>query len=232
LIPSVVERNAMRKEWALHVMLGTLTSCAIVVTALVVRREFMSSARDRRTGTVEVSDWRQYAVGGHLIGPPSAPISIVEFADFQCPYCKRLSDTFAALRASRGNDFKVIYRHYPITQIHAAAFDAAVAADCAAKQGRFEVFHDALFKKQDSIGIISWVQFARRAGVPSQRDFNRCMESPSRERAVRDDLEAGDRLQVRGTPTVLVENVRLPGTPSLRTLDSLLNVMLRRIRGR
>src|SRR6266545_495089 len=133
--------------------------------------------------------------------------------------------TFAALRAARGNDFKVIYRHYPLVQIHPLAFEAAVAADCASKQGRFEAYHDVLFAKQDSIGAISWGQFAHRAGVPDQHEFERCMESPSSASKVREDIEAGDQLQVRGTPTVVIEGIRFPGTPPLRTLDSLLNVM-------
>lgn len=218
----------MRKVWALNLMLGTLTTCVVAMTAMIVRREFTPSERDSRIGPVEVRDWRKYSVGGHLIGASSAPISIVEFGDFQCPYCKQLSGTFAALRSARGNDFKVIYRHYPLAQIHPFAFDAAVGADCAATQGRFEAYHDALFAKQDSIGIISWDEFARRAGVPDQREFRRCMASPSSASRVRNDIEAGDRLQVSGTPTVVVEGVRLSGTPSLGTLDSLLNVLLGR----
>jgi len=218
----------MRKNWALNLMLGVMTTCAVAVTAMVVRHEFTSSERDLRLGAVEVRDWRRYAVGGHLIGASSAPIAIVEFADFQCPYCKQLNGTFAALRSARGNDFKVIYRHYPLVQIHPLAFDAAVAADCASKQGRFEAYHDVLFAKQDSLGMISWDQLAHRAGVPDQREFSRCMESPSSASEVREDIEAGDQLRVRGTPTVVVQGIRLGGTPSLRTLDSLMNVMLRR----
>lgn len=138
--------------------LVVLAACAVVLTALVVRREFI--VRDEDAGSAEairptrISDWRRFGGVGHRFGPATAPVTIVEFSDFQCPYCRIAWDTLRILRARYPTQVTLVYRHYPLQGIHPRALEAASAAECAGAQGLFERFHDVLFLRQESLSAI------------------------------------------------------------------------------
>lgn len=154
-----------------------LFACALILTILVVRREFgvPSDKVEPSTRLVRVEGWRQYARRGHVFGSAEARITIVEFSDFQCPFCRELAPRLKRLRVSYPEDVRVVYRHYPLQLIHPHAYRAAVAAECAEDQGRFEAFHDSLFVKQDSIGVLSWGRFGKRAGMGDTTAFVFCI---------------------------------------------------------
>lgn len=193
--------------------------CAVTVTVLVARRELAP-----RTGTnapVRTDEWRDYASGTMQIGPPTAAVTVVAFSDFQCPYCKRFADQFNKLRVEHPEGVRLIFRNLPIQRIHPHARSAALAAECAAEQGRFPEYHDALFATPDLIGKIPWSAFARQAGVSDTISFARCMDSPLVAGRLREDSAAAARLGVTGTPTLLVNRWRLAGAPRAGLLDSL-----------
>jgi protein-disulfide isomerase len=212
----------MVSDRLLTAALLALTACATVVTAAVVRREFLSAApATAARKPLHVGNWRAYASEGRVLGPPDAPVTIVEFSDFQCPYCKVLYRSLKAVRVRYPGKVRVVYREYPLEGLHAHAFEAAVAAECAGTQGRFEALHDLLFEKQDSIGLLSWATLAHRSRIPDARAFSRCLTDSAATWRVRADIAAGRRLGVRGTPTVLLNDLLLPGTPTELQLDSL-----------
>lgn len=161
-------------------------------------------------------DWAQYTLGGHLLGLSDAPVTIVEFSDFQCPFCRRFAVFHDSLR-KLGHRVKVVYRHYPIPT-HQFAIAAARASECAAAQGLFEPMHAALFAHQESIGVAPWSRFARTAGVQDSTTFQTCMNSTDPVKAMTDDTVAGKRLKVRGTPTLLIHDLRVDGLPSFDSL--------------
>lgn len=188
--------------------------CAVTVTGLVVRRELFSPSPAAAAIEVEsrtVAGWRSYAEG-QRIGPADARVTIVEFSDFECPFCRETADRLRAIRAKYPRDVALVYRHYPLSY-HKNAVPAAKASVCAARQGRFEAYHNALFAQQDSLGLISWTQLARAAGVPDEVGFEACMQSSVPGTEIERDLQAGTRLGVRGTPAILVNERFISGAP-------------------
>lgn len=208
----------MNHERFINAAMVVLVGCALVVTGLVVRRELFSTPVVPQPPQ-RVEDWPEYGRFGNRIGPADAKVTVVVFSDFQCGYCAVAAERMRALLREYPGDLAVVYRHFPL-RTHAQAVPAARASECAAAQGRFEPFHDALFNKQDSIGAIPWARYAMAAGVEDLRGFDRCVSSATPVAALERDTIAGDRLGVRGTPTILVNETRLRGTPPLDTLRS------------
>ena len=212
------------------VLTVVLSGCAIAMTALVVRREFVSPkrAREPRGISESIANSTAFRVGGQTIGAKAAPVAIVEFSDFQCPYCATLSTRLVDVRRKYGDSISVRYRHFPLTRIHDFALMAAVASECAGDQGRFESFHDALFTRQAEIGKIAWSEFARMAAVPNDHLFQQCLDSKEIRKRVDKDVAAALKLELQGTPAVLVNDQLIRGAPTLAELDSLIALALSR----
>lgn len=204
-----------RFSWVSSAANAVLTVCAIVVTALVVRKELFPPAPAAAIPFTRISAWRSFGEEGQRMGPERAPVRVVLFSDFQCPACRVLAGHLRTIR-SESADVEVVYRHAPLER-HAHAVPAARASDCAAEQGRFEAYHDALFAAQDSIGTTGWDAYARRAGVPDLPRFGRCISAPADTRLARDTAAARE-LKVTGTPTYLLNDRRFVGAPPLDSL--------------
>lgn len=208
---------------------AVLAVCALVVTSLVVRRNVGDSSGDHRRPPVESqADWRSYSSGGHRLGSPDAPVLLIEFADFQCPACRVLEGRLRDVRKRFPRELAVLFRHFPLKAAHPFAEAAAVASECAARQGKFEQMHELLFDKSDSIGVLQWTEFARRATVPDIATFNSCLADPASASNVDADLQAALQLKAQGTPTMLVDGIRLNGAPTQHTLDSVIALVVRR----
>lgn len=202
-----------------NLMTGILVICAVVLTGVVVRREFASpdaEAAERAPARV-IADWREYAKDGQRTGPADAPVTIVEFSDFQCPYCRMAAARIDSLRQEHPGEVAVVYRHFPLPN-HEHAVAAARASECAGEQGRFWEMHDQLFAAQDSIGRVGWARFASSAGVRDSLSFQGCLSRGGRLPALERDTAAGNRLGVRVTPTLLINGTQVLGAPPLDTL--------------
>lgn len=206
--------------WASTLYSGVLITCAVVVTALVVRREFFPPDAPSRpqAAAEEAPNWREFATAGHRTGPADAPVTMVVFSDFQCPACKVLADQVRTLQRRYPDRIAVLYRHFPLPS-HAHAVPAARASECAARQGRFTEYHDALFAGQETLGYTPWDAFARTAGVPDVGAFQRCLAEPGQMVSLVRDIEGGKRLGIRGTPTLLVNGRRYNGVPPMSMLE-------------
>jgi len=198
-----------------------LVGCAIVVTGLVARRELSSPATTAARPAVEhVANGLVYAREGHVMGSTEAPVSLVVFSDFECPACRTLAERVQVLRTRHPKAFNVVYRHFPIPT-HLAAAGAARASECAANQGRFEAFHDAVFADQRALGEQQWRRFAETAQVRDLSAFDQCTADTSRVEAIERDINAGHQLALDVTPTILINNQRLRGVPPLDELERL-----------
>lgn len=196
-----------------------LVICAVVVAAAIARREFLAQPmRNARAGVQEKREknWRQYAAAGHVIGAENSSVTIVEFSDFQCPVCRRFALMHDSL-AKLGLNVKVVYRHFPL-HTHRQALNASIASECAAAQGRFEQVHDALFAHPESLGVAPWWNFARRAAVKDSAEFDACISTSRPQPALERDTVDGRRLKIRGTPTLLIHDLRVDGLPSLDSM--------------
>jgi protein-disulfide isomerase len=189
------------KDLAYNVAAVVLTLCGLILTSIVVRREFFpaSPQGDPR----EIEGWEQLAAQGSILGAEGAPLRIVEFSDFQCPYCADVQKDLDRLRAEYPDKVAIVYRHLPLTSIHPHAFMAALAAECAGAQGKFESFHDLLFGQQDSIGRVPWDELAAAAGIPNVGEFQECLGKRRFKGRIGRDLAAADEAGVRATPTFI-----------------------------
>ncbi|MGH7653798.1 MAG: DsbA family protein [Gemmatimonadaceae bacterium] len=168
-----------------------------------------------------IPEWRKLAEVGHRTGPARSAVTIIEFADFECPACRAFAKTLRLIHAKYPNDVSVVFRHLPLGAIHPSAWDAARASECAAKEASFERVSDVLFAAQDSLGIVPWASLAARAGVLHLGAFNLCMASTTPDSTVRRDSIVAGQLGSRSTPTVIVNGMRFAGGVPFGVLDSL-----------
>jgi protein-disulfide isomerase len=202
-----------------NLLTSVLVLCAVVVTSLVVRREIFPPDARKSLVQVPVENWQSFAATGSALGAGEAPIRVVEFSDFQCPFCARVAPELRAVQRRYPGKVTVVYRHFPLESIHPHAFSAAVAAECAGAQDRFEAFHDALFAAQDSIGTRPWSAFAIQAAVADTAAFGRCVREQRFEARVRQDLEDGRRAGVAGTPSFIFGGQMVTGSAATRELE-------------
>jgi protein-disulfide isomerase len=184
---------------------GVLALCALVVTAIVVRREFRKPAQaESPAQPMFVSDWSRFAVGSEWFGDLRAEDTAIVFSDFQCPYCKQFAATLHDLMDDRGISLAILHRNYPISDIHPHARKAAVAAECAAKARRFKEYHDYLFQHQDSLSLGNWTSIASEVGIEDTVSFGRCLVDPTVTAVLRADSSDAASLGIRGTPMVIL----------------------------
>jgi len=174
-----------------------------------------------------VSGWRAYATG-HRIGDPRADIVITVFTDFQCPFCKRFYQTARQAVAAHPTRVALVVRNYPLSALHPLAMDGAIAAECAAEQGRFADFVDAAYAAQDSLQQKSWAALASRSGPIDTVGFRLCQASPRPRERIAGDVRAGDALGIVGTPLVLVGEEKFAGAVPPEQLDSLIRRLMTR----
>lgn len=144
--------------------------------------------------------------GAPIKGRPDAPIAIVEFSEFQCPFCANFAnDTLPSLLRSYVDTGKVffVFQHLPLESIHPLAFDAAVATECASDQGRFWQMHDALFRIQKDLKPASFAEQAKRVGL-DEREYTECSEQATARNRVRVSLSRAKELGVTATPTFFI----------------------------
>ncbi len=159
--------------------------------------------------------------GAHALGAADAPVAIVEFSEYQCPYCaQHVIFTLPLLIANYVDTGKVRYvmRDFPLNRTHGAAFEAAMAARCAGDQGRFMDMHFELFAERRRLSRKDWAGHATAAGLEPV-DFAACMSGLRHEDAVRQNIVEGLTFGVRGTPTFLVGLIEADGntiTPIFR----------------
>ncbi|MEO5363295.1 MAG: DsbA family protein [Magnetococcus sp. DMHC-8] len=155
-------------------------------------------------------------------GKADAPITIVEFSDFECPYCRRAQETLKAVEKAYGDQVRFVFRHYPLP-FHEQAPKASEAAQCAADQGKFWPFHDALFAEGAQLAPAELKKLAGRLGL-NQATFDGCLDSGRHGERVAKDSAEGKQLGISGTPTFFVNGLRLVGAVPLdkfkKTIDA------------
>ena len=144
-------------------------------------------------------------------GPEDAPVVLVEFTDYECPFCARFFHTTAPkLLADYEGKVKYVVLNFPVAAIHPRAVKAAEAAECAADQGRFWEYHDTLFRNQRALDEESLIKHAEALGL-SMPEFTSCLDSGSKREMLVQHLQAGIDAGVRGTPTFFINGQRLTG---------------------
>jgi protein-disulfide isomerase len=149
------------------------------------------------------------AAKGATKGQPNAPVEIIEFSDFQCPYCLRAHATVNQVLKTYGDRIRFVYRHYPV-QGHPNAEPAAEASECAAEQGQFWPYHDRLFANVTRLGSADLKQHAAELGLDTAK-FNACFDSHKYKEQVAADARDGDEAGVNGTPAFFINGRMVSG---------------------
>lgn len=145
------------------------------------------------------------------LGDADAPITIVEFADFQCPYCIRhFQETVPQLKADYGDQIRFVYKDYPLSGLHPDAYSAALSAQCANEQGKFWEYHDLLFSGRLGLGQEAYDSYATELGLDVAA-FDTCIEEERYSEAVQADYDFGSQVGVTSTPTFFVNGIAVVG---------------------
>ena len=161
-----------------------------------------------------------------VFGPSSAAVEIIEFSDFQCPFCQRLTDTLEQLKSEHGSDIRLVFKDYPLPN-HAQAFKAAEAGNCANQQGKFWELHDTMFSRQSELGVDDLNRHAGELGM-DQAAFDACLDSGRFAEQVNADLTAGQQYGVSSTPTVFINGRAVMGAAPFERFDAIIREELDR----
>jgi protein-disulfide isomerase len=160
-------------------------------------------------------------------GNASAAVTIIEFSDYQCPFCQRVEPTLKRLRATYGDKIRFVWKDFPLTQIHPQAFKASEAAHCAGDQGKYWELHDVLFNKQQELQLDDLKRHAIELGL-NTATFNECLDSSKYGERVRDGLSEGSQLGVNSTPTIFINGRRLSGAQPYEVFAAVIDEELAR----
>jgi protein-disulfide isomerase len=161
------------------------------------------------------------AAGHPTLGPKNAPVTVIEFADFQCPFCKRSEDAVKAIHEKYGDRIQLVFMDFPLS-FHPHAMPAANAARCAEAQGKFWQFHDALFADQSKLEPADLKATAKTLGLDTAK-FNACFDKNQYGEAIQKDLEEGHKLNVSGTPTFFIDGREVVGAQPTENFVSIID---------
>ena len=163
-------------------------------------------------------------------GPDDAPITLVEFSDFECPFCIRVLPTLDQIEETYGDQVRIVYRHFPLTGIHPNAQLAAEASLCADAQGKFWEMHDAIFEVRGKADAEELKTMAEGLGLDTEL-FGGCLDSGEFRGQVEADLEAGRQAGVTGTPALFINGRFLSGAQPFNVVSRVIDDELARVGG-
>ena len=195
-----------------------------------IKTEYISSLRAGKTITVLLEPPKADVAldGAPVRGQSTAPVLVIEFADYQCPYCQAMEPTLQKLRAQYGDKLKFAYKNFPLPS-HPYAEKASEAARCAGQQGKYWEYHDALYKSK-KLEVPDLKQQASALGLNSEK-FDHCLDSGEEAAAVKKDLDEGESLGITGTPSFFVNGRFLSGVTTTEVFDNLINQELSAAKG-
>lgn len=191
------------------------------------REKFFTSLEAKYKVDKKIEPLRaEVAATGPAKGPANAPVTIVEFSDFQCPFCSRINPTLDQVRAKYGDKVRVVFRQFPL-DMHPQARKAAEASLCANDQGKFWEMHDAMFQSQQQLSVDDLKAKATTLGLNAEA-FNSCLDSGKYASQVAQDLQEGSAAGVSGTPALFINGRFINGAVPLEQITEVIDDELRR----
>jgi protein-disulfide isomerase len=160
-------------------------------------------------------------------GPSSAPVTIVEFSDFECPYCRALFPTLQRIESDYKDKLRVVYLQFPLASMHTHARKAAEASLCAYEQDKFWQFHDAMFNDQQNLAVDDLKHKAEKLSM-DMKAFNACLDSGKHLAEIQSDMEEGVRVGISGTPAMFINGRLLIGAQPYGDIQKVIDDELRR----
>lgn len=164
-----------------------------------------------------------------VLGNANAPVTVVEFSDFQCPFCQRVMPTLKQLREAYGDRVRIVWKDFPLTSIHPQAFKAAEAGQCAREQGKFWEYHDRLFANQQALEQEFLKKYAADTGLDAAK-FSACLDTAKYAERVQAQMGVGTSLGVSSTPSVFINGRLLSGAQPYETFTAVIDEELERAR--
>ena len=206
------EQNQSRLQGAtLDQARQTIKSFLVQQRTLAARQRYMDGLRAKVATRIMLDPPRQVIAKADRPskGPDNAPVEMIEFSDFQCPFCENAFQTVKQVLDVYGDRIHFVYRHYPLAN-HPRARPAAEASQCAAEQGKFWQFHDRLFGDPSRLSDEDFKQHAARLGLDTAQ-FNACVDSHKYQAEIDNDVQAGNEAGVSGTPAFYINGRMLSG---------------------
>ena len=220
LIAGLAFETPLREEATVGVLLAALFS--FLVGWLVFR---IAAAHGERTASLPLTlDRHVDPARDHIRGRVDAPYTLVEYGDFECPFCGAATGVIRELRERFGDDLRYVFRHLPLTDVHPHAELAAAASEAAAAQGRFWEMHDLLFRHQSELEIEDLIGYAGDLGLDVE-EFTRAVSTGVYAERVREDAASAEASGARGTPTFFIDADRHVGPFDTETLSRALLTM-------
>jgi protein-disulfide isomerase len=157
----------------------------------------------------------------HVKGGEGAKVTLVEYGDYECPFCKAAQPLVEALDQALGSNMRTVFRHFPVTNVHPHAERAAEAAEAAASQDKFWEMHELLYANQNTLDDASLLAYARSLEL-DEAAFRKELESGVYKERIRRDLQGGLQSGVRGTPTFFIDGEKYDGPPDLQGMLALI----------
>lgn len=223
---------AKKIGWGVLIYIGVLLILSLILAYLADSRpQAIDQLQEKAYSALSDSDRTETVATGQIIpdyaptlGNPSADITIVEFSDFSCPFCKASFSSIRRLLETYPDRIHFVYRHFPLESIHPNAKLYSHASMCANEQGKFWELHDKLFQEQDSVTPEALVEIARSIGIDSNK-FLSCQSSGRWYDEIEQDLADAIQLGGRGTPTWSVNGQLVQGVISYENWELILDAL-------
>ncbi|MFH0892385.1 MAG: thioredoxin domain-containing protein [Candidatus Falkowbacteria bacterium] len=212
-----------KKWWGIGLLILATIFLALVFTALFYVSDIVkASLKDNRQENLEKIN---RLISGeedanYWMGSADPKVTIVEFSDYSCPYCRDFFPKIREIGLKYKKDVKIIFRDYPVVNVYAA--NLALGARCAGEQGLFWLMHDKLFLNQGITGKEEILELAKQAGV-NEGKFAHCFDNKTYLREIERDLSDGNALDISGTPTIFVNGERFSGNIPYDYLIQIIN---------
>ncbi len=185
-------------------------------------RELFERLRKENNVSVKLTEPRkQVEASGPARGRADAKVTIVEFSDFECPFCSRAHDVVEQVMQQYAGKVKLTFRHYPLP-FHPNAQKAAEASMCAHDQGKFWEYHDVLFQNREALGVDSLKKYAADLKLDTAK-FNQCLDGNTKADLVKADFEAGGKVGVNGTPAFFINGIMISGAQPIEEFKRIID---------
>lgn len=200
-----------------------LVGLAVIIGGMAIDQEFFEEP-DMTSGLQYVEGWENITTGSFIEGNEEAPITILKFYDYQCPYCKQINSELEHLLEKYPDIIKIQYVHNPLAN-HEYAYPAARASECARKQQMFKPFHHVLFNYQSELGTLSLINAAEKAGIHDLEKFSSCVENNLTAEIVNENLALSEELNIVAIPTLIINGWIIEGAAPFEYLDGMIDYL-------
>lgn len=199
-----------------NIFSGLLVICALIVTSLLLKKELFNN---KESTISTLNNWEYLIDGGKSID--AQKIYIIEFFDYQCPYCSILDATLDSIKSKFKNKVEMIRYHLPLS-IHPLAYRLAIASECAKIQNNFENFHKALMENQYRLNSINIMELARHIGIKDLRQFQACVDEEKTLDIISNNIRLAKEYKINTTPTLIINDKIISGLIDLNAIEEII----------